>query len=121
MGFDGGRALTRTHRYDFAFAPAPGLFCPLAETPHWNHHNVRITGAAVEDYVRGALLALTDRMDLSDAGGALTREGIERQIFQVFTFDMRDRAATMADFRAGWDRRFPGSGVLAEIMLNFKM
>ena len=121
MGFDGDRALTRTSEYDFAFVPEPGKFCPLAETPHWNHHNVRITGAAVEDYVRGALSTLTDRMDLSDAGGALTREGIERHVFQVFTFEMRDRAATMADFRAGWDRRFPGSGVLAEIMSTFHM
>ena len=121
MGFDGGRALTLTDRYGFAHHPSPGNFCPLAETAHFNHHNNRITGAFIEDYILGGLRTLTGRADLDDGGGVLTAEGIERHVFQIFVNELRNRAPTFLDFRDRWNVRFPGSTALAEIMTLFRM
>jgi hypothetical protein len=120
MDFDGARALTPTDIAQFRYAPGP-RFCPLVENPHWNHRNVRITGAAAEDYVAGALRTLLGRNDIADAGGVLTRDGLERALFQVFTRDIRDRAATIYHFRDAWNARFPGNSALAEIMSGFSM
>ena len=121
MDFDDGRTLTRTDRYSWPFFPAPARFCPLAENPHWNHLNERINGAAVEDYVRGGLAMLVDRRDLDDGGGVLTREGIERHLFQIFVDEIDQGAPTFYDFRDRWNARFPASSALAEIMTLFRM
>ena len=120
MVFDGARALTRTDLASFRYSPGTA-FCPLVEHPHWNHHNVRITGAAVEDYVGGALRDLIARGDVADAGGLLTRDGLERAVFRTFFFDMAHRSATIYAFRDAWNARFPGNPALAEIMARFSM
>jgi hypothetical protein len=98
MDFDGSRALTATTRYDFAFSPGADS-CPLVTSRHFNHHNQRITGAFVEDYVH---LALRDFRNggLTDAyaGRVLTPADVDQLIFRIFFNELRDRLPTVFDF-----------------------